>query len=64
MRHPLRTTYRELIAQLQQLTDEELDCDVSVVDTVDECFAVYLSRDGHDTLDEPHPVFQILNEEG
>ena len=55
-------TYRELIKQLGQLTDEQLECTVTVEDGYEtECRAAELriSTDNHDSLDEDHPVIFV-----
>ena len=51
-------TYRELIEQLKKLTEEQLDCDVTVQDLYEE---EYYSADfdtvvESDVLDEDHPI--------
>ena len=55
-------TYRELIEQLEKLTDEQLDCTVTV-DSLDrrECYPAGLAITGndHDSLDEDHPILTI-----
>ena len=55
-------TYRELIKELGQLTDEQLECTVTVEDAYEnECRAAELriSTDNHDSLDEDHPVIFV-----
>ena len=55
-------TYRQLIEQLQKLTEEQLDCSVTVEDAYEtECRAAELriSTDNHDSLDEDHPVIFV-----
>jgi len=55
-------TYRELIKELEQLTDEQLECTVTV-DSLDrrECYPAMLATtlDDHDSLDEDHPILTI-----
>jgi hypothetical protein len=52
-------TYKQLIEELQKLTPEQLECDVTVEDSIDnECYPAELRIVGseHDSLDEDHPV--------
>lgn len=56
-------TYRELLAQLQQLTDEQLDSTVTVYDTVNDEYyghtALVNTTEWEDTLDPNHPVISF-----
>ena len=55
----IEMTYRELIEQLEKLTEEQLECTVTVEDLYDqECYAADLAitGNGHDSLDEDHPI--------
>jgi hypothetical protein len=52
-------TYRELIAELRLLNDEQLDCDVVVEDSAeDECYEAELTicGDEHSSLEPDYPV--------
>ncbi len=54
-------TYRELKVKLSELTDEQLDCDVTVLDErKDECWAVFwdISTE-YDVLDANHPIIVL-----
>jgi len=55
-------TYRELIEQLEKLTEEQLECTVTV-DSLErrECYPALLAITGndHDSLDEDHPILTI-----
>jgi len=54
-----KMSYRQLLNQLQQMTDEQLDCDVTVEDTAEnECYpaSIYFAGEEHDSLDENHPI--------
>ena len=56
-------TYRDLLNALDKLTDEQLDCDLSVyVPGIDEYYEAqfdFSSEEG-DVLDEGHPIFVII----
>lgn len=55
-------TFRELLNELQKMTDEQLDCDLTIVDEHDEYFAVEMVSEWHkfdDVLDADHPFFRI-----
>ena len=55
-------TYRQLIEQLQKLTEEQLDCTITVEDAYeDECRVaeVRICGDNHDSLDDNHPVIFV-----
>ena len=56
-------TYRELFAQLQQLTDEQLDSTVTVYDTDSDeyygCTELVYTTDACDVLDPNHPVISF-----
>ena len=55
-------TYRDLIKQLEKLTDEQLDCTMTVEDAYEtECRAAELRicDDNHDSLDDNHPVIFV-----
>jgi hypothetical protein len=60
-------TYRELRDTLNELTDEQLDCNIAVeLDLSDEVFSSSndgvrfdFADDGHELLDENHPVFVL-----
>lgn len=57
-------TYRELIEQLEKLTEEQLDCRVTVEDLyLQECFAgdLAITGNGHDSLGEDHPIITFLD---
>jgi len=57
-----KITYRELIQRLNKLTDEQLDCDVTVdLGTSEECFAAEfrVCGENHWTLDDNHPVIYV-----
>lgn len=53
-------TYRDLLKRLQELSPEQLDCDVTIEDPYpDECYPVKEFRicdTEHKSLDEDHPV--------
>ena len=55
-------TYREMLDMFGNLTDRQLDCDVTVEDPFnEECYPAdfrICSKD-HDKLDEDHPVIFI-----
>lgn len=54
-------TYRELRDKLDELTDEQLDCDVTVHDLDDEYFPIS-SLETYDTegvLDDNHPFLEV-----
>jgi hypothetical protein len=54
--------YRELLEKLKQLSDEQLNCDVTVEDNCEcECYPGELDICGpnHDSLDEDHPVIRF-----
>ena len=56
-------TYRELLQSLTNLTNEQLDCDVTIeLEFEDECFPAELRicGDTHDLLAEGHPVIFAL----
>jgi hypothetical protein len=56
-------TYRELLERLSSLSDEQLNCNVTVEDPYeDECFPAELRICGedHSSLDEDHPVIYIV----
>ena len=58
-------TYRELIETLEKLTEEQLDCTVTVDDLYDEeCYAgdLDIAAGGHDILDEDHPIITFARE--
>lgn len=56
-------TYRQLIGELQKLTPDQLDCDVTVeLQPEDECYPVKEIRIAdvdHPSLDEDHPVLFV-----
>lgn len=57
-------TYRELLAQLQQLNEEQLDSTVTIYDTgIDEYFGLNVelvyTTDEVDALDLDHPVIRF-----
>ena len=57
-------TYRELLQQLQQFTDEQLDSNVTVYDEgIDEHFGqkveLVFTTEECDTLDPDHPVIRF-----
>ncbi len=55
----MKITYRQLKYLLETMSDDSLDCDVTVEDTyTDECYAAELRVAGtnHDSLEEGHPV--------
>lgn len=54
-----KITYRDLLKELMELSDEQLECDVTVENGIEnECFAAELRicAEEHDSLDEDHPV--------
>ena len=56
-------TYRELLQSLTNLTNEQLDCDVTIeLEFEDECFPAELRICGatNDLLAEGHPVIFAL----
>ena len=58
-------TYRELIETLEKLTEEQLDCTVTVEDLYhQECYAgdLAITGNGHDSLDEDHPIITFVRE--
>ena len=55
-------TYRELILKLSDLTEEQLNCDLTVrLVESDEYFAATFKvmGDSEGVLDENHPVFEV-----
>lgn len=55
-------TYRDLLAELSRMTDEQLSCDLTVELAIeDECIPAELRICGpnHDVLDEDHPVIYV-----
>lgn len=55
-------TFRELLNELNKMTDEQLDSDLTIVDEDDEYHAVEMVSDWHkfdDVLDADHPFFRI-----
>ena len=57
-------TYRELLERLSSLSDEQLNCTVTIEDPYeDECFPAKLRICGedHSSLDEDHPVIYIVS---
>ncbi len=55
-------TYRELLKNLQKLSEDQLDSDVTVeLGLSDECFPAEFRICGeeHDVLDEDHPVIYV-----
>lgn len=55
----MKMTYRELINLLNNMTESQKDCDVTVEDSCeDECFPAELRICGvdHPSLDNNHPV--------
>lgn len=57
-----RMTYRELFEVLKTLTDEQLDCDVTVEDNYEnECYAGSFDICGpnHNFLEDNHPVIRF-----
>ena len=59
----IEMTYRELIEQLEKLTEEQLECTVTVEDLYDqECYSADLAitGNGHDSLDEDHPIITFV----
>lgn len=53
----MRITYRQLKIYLDQLSESQLDCDVTFEDEVGECFAAgfAVAGMGHGSLEENHP---------
>ena len=55
-------TYRELVQRLQEMDDEQLDCDVTIEIPCDyddnECYpgCLRIANDNHSSLDDNHPV--------
>lgn len=56
-------TYRELLERLSSLSDEQLNCTVTIEDPYqDECFPAAELRicgEDHDSLDEDHPIIML-----
>jgi hypothetical protein len=55
-------TYRELLAELNKLSDEQLDCTVTSEDSYEEeCYPAELRicAENHDSLENGHPVIFI-----
>jgi len=56
-------TYRELLAQLQQFTDEQLDSTATVYDTDSDeyygCTELVYTTEWQDVLDPNHPVIKF-----
>lgn len=55
-------TYKELLEKLNKLTEEQLNCDVTVEIMIEnECYPAELRICGktHDSLDEDHPVIYV-----
>lgn len=55
-------TYRELLEELSSLSDEQLDCTVTVeVELADECYPAEwrISGDEHPSLDPDHPIIYV-----
>lgn len=58
----MRITYRTLRELLNRMSDEQLDCDVTVEDAYEnECYPAELRISGpnHDSLDDNHPIIYI-----
>ena len=56
--------YQTLLEKLQQMTPDQLKCDVTIEDaSIDECYGARLLIAGthHSTLDKGHPVFYMDN---
>jgi len=61
-----RYTYRVLRELLNKMTDEQLNCDVTIEDGIaDECFSgeLRITDNEHDHLDGNHPVIFFNSEE-
>jgi hypothetical protein len=56
--------YRDLLAQLQAMTPEQLNCDVTLIDCNDELCPGVLDiwNDGDWPLDMGHPIIRITND--
>ena len=55
-------TYRQLLTALQKLNPEQLDCDLTIVDAMDEYFAVKVKielEEDDDVLVKGHPWISI-----
>ena len=55
-------TYKQLIAMLQELTKEQLSCDVTVeLGLTDECYPAefMIAGSDYDLLDVGHPVIYV-----
>lgn len=63
----MRMTYRQLLHKLVELSDEQLQCDLTVADGINtECFPAdlrFADEDNFDSLDEGHPVIYYPVEE-
>ncbi len=59
-------TYKELLIQLQKLTREQLDTDVTIQDSDNEFYLgeLKIPKTTLGVLDENHPVLQIIQENG
>jgi hypothetical protein len=60
----MKMKYRTLLEKLQEMTPEQLECDVTVEDPCeDECYGARLLIAGthHSSLDENHPVLYMDN---
>ena len=57
-----RITYRDLLEQLKTLTEDQLDCDVTVEDDCEnECYPATFDICGpnHGSLEDGHPVLRF-----
>jgi hypothetical protein len=58
----VKMTYKELLNELQKLTEEQLSCTITVEDAhEEECHPAELRVCGenHDSLDDGHPVIFV-----
>ena len=60
-------TYRDLLEELKGLTDEQLDCDITLMDEDEEFHGVRIRTEQSyedDVLDAKHPYFVLeINEQ-
>ena len=55
-------TFRDLLVELRGLTEEQLDCDLTIVDEHEEYFAIEVTvgkSDEDDVLDSDHPFLTV-----
>jgi hypothetical protein len=61
----MKITYKTLLALLKRMTDEQLDCDVTIYDDVaDEYMAgeLLICGPSHGVLDDGHPYLRMTDQ--